>query len=81
MEKKDKCPSYDEYKELVKSYLDSLSGEFTTEELEKYINENDEMITDRYNADLERYNNGELPLNIFVGDCIGSVAYCLYLMA
>jgi ABC-type transporter MlaC component len=77
---KEKAPTFDEYKELVRKRLRPKLSNISDAEFEKYFSREEKYLQDEYARDLECYENGDFALNVFLVGCPTSTAYALNLM-
>ena len=74
--------SYEEYYNRVKDDLRGyLSGyKVTEEEVEAYMQREEDVIKNHYKSSNKKFENGEITLNVFQVGSVCSTAWCLNLM-
>ena len=74
--------SYEEYYNRVKDDLRGyLSGyKVTEEELEAYMQREEDVIKNHYKSSNKEFENGEITLNVFQVGSVSSTSWCLWLM-
>ena len=82
MADKAKIPTYNEYRELVKTRLVKTLPYVSDKELEKYLNDEEsaDMIRERYYRDKKRYESGEIAIGVLTEGSPAGLAYALDLM-
>ena len=72
--------SYEEYYNRVKEELKFLLSNLTEEELDDYMQREEDVIKNHYKSSNKEFENGEITLNVFQVGSVCSTAWCLDLM-
>lgn len=72
--------SYEEYYNRVKEELKFLLSNLTEEELDDYMQREEDVIKNNYKSSNKEFENGEITLNVFQVGSVCSTAWCLWLM-
>lgn len=78
----DTKPTYEEFRELVKTQLSDDFGGLTEERLEEYLNEKDsiDVMQHEYEHSSIMYDQGMITEHIFRNGSVSAAVYTLYLL-
>lgn len=71
--------TYEIFRDKVVNWLEPML-KLNRQEVEKYVDSEEEEVRSRFEVYKEAHDNGELTAEMFLGSCVGSVGFCLYMM-